>query len=114
MNVISRPIAGGKTTHAILQCCKYGAMLICFSEPEAKRINLLVKDNPMFKGFPGAISYHKCREKMLESPNGRAIVDDAEILLSKLLGAQVVGVTFNGPPVDILGDRLWATTPTMQ
>lgn len=82
--------------------------MICASESEAKRVNGMAKKMEL-DSFKGAISYHNAREKLAGS-HDPVVVDDADIILRQLIGAEVRWITINGTPGELRSNVELTTT----
>ncbi len=109
IKILSRPRAAGKTYESILESERTGAVIICASVNEARRIE--VEARRMGKKIPQPQPCHEAYTRMQGRRCG-VIVDNADWVLREFLGQDVSAVTFTGPPAEILwSEAAQPTTP---
>jgi hypothetical protein len=99
MKVLSRPRAAGKTYQAVIEAAKTGARIVTISRRESERVKRIAFDMGLKINDPICFdeAYHKN-----SGWHGKIIVDNANWILQRLLGAEVHGITIDGPPAEII------------
>jgi hypothetical protein len=97
MKILLRPRACGKTYEAVLESSRSGATIVCATDAEKKRIESIARTAGL--GIPSPLSCQETFTK-LQGRHASVIVDNADWVLRMFLGADVHGITVEGPPAE--------------
>lgn len=90
--------AGGKTRRLIKHAARNNAVIVCLTKRQAKYIHMTASH--MSAMIPKPVSLHELMSGSFSCYRGEIMLDEADLILEKLIGFKVSAATFSDNDVE--------------